>query len=361
MDNLIFKAIVGSQSYGTSTPASDIDYKGVYIQSPDEILGFRYREQIDVGKDECYYEVRRFLQLLQSANPTVLEMLYSPEDCILQSSPEFELIINERDKFLTKKCLSSFGGYAVAQIQKAKGLDKKINWENKRIEMKTVLDFCWVMNPESEFDSLPLRQWLKTEGKSQEYCGLAKIAHFRDCYNLFYDYLAEMNNDNPRFKDRNYNGIVKDEDKSNEVCLSNIEKYCIRDTILYFNRDAYSIHCKDYREYSQWLQSRNTARYVETQEHGQKIDGKNLLHCRRLLDMAIEIATTNTITVRRSNADYLLKIRRGELKLQDIIDKAEEDIKSLDELFAKSSIPNECDKEFVNELLLKVRKLYDKR
>ncbi len=27
MENLIFKAIVGSQSYGTSTPTSDIEYK----------------------------------------------------------------------------------------------------------------------------------------------------------------------------------------------------------------------------------------------------------------------------------------------------------------------------------------------
>ena len=110
MERLIFKAIVGSQSYGTSTPSSDIDYKGVYMQPVDELITFGYQEQVDVSKDECYYEVRRFLQLLQSANPTVLELLYSPEDCIIKSSPQFELIVNERDKFLTQKCLLSFGG-----------------------------------------------------------------------------------------------------------------------------------------------------------------------------------------------------------------------------------------------------------
>jgi len=30
--SLILRAIVGSQAYGTSTPQSDIDYKGIYAQ-----------------------------------------------------------------------------------------------------------------------------------------------------------------------------------------------------------------------------------------------------------------------------------------------------------------------------------------
>lgn len=99
---IIFKAIVGSQSYGTSIPTSDIDIKGVYMQNEDDLIGFWYKEQVDVWKDECYYEVRRFLQLLESANPTVLELLYSPENCIQVTSPEFELIKADRQKFLTK-------------------------------------------------------------------------------------------------------------------------------------------------------------------------------------------------------------------------------------------------------------------
>lgn len=36
----IFKAIVGSQAYGTNIPTSDTDYKGVYMQSEDDLLGF---------------------------------------------------------------------------------------------------------------------------------------------------------------------------------------------------------------------------------------------------------------------------------------------------------------------------------
>src|ERR1700734_115001 len=103
VDNIIFKTIVGSQSYGTSIPTSDIDIKGVYIQPIKDILTFKYKEQIDKGKDECYYEVRRFLQLLSTANPSMLELLHSPEECILLDSTKFGLIRKNKQKFITKK------------------------------------------------------------------------------------------------------------------------------------------------------------------------------------------------------------------------------------------------------------------
>lgn len=353
MNNLVFKAIVGSQSYGTATPTSDIDYKGVYMQPIDELISFGYKEQIEVGKDECYYEIRRFIQLLQSANPTVLELLYSPQDCIIQSSPQFELLVKNRDKFLTQKCLLSFGGYAIAQIKKAKGLDKKMNWEKARVERKTPLDFvyCYV-----EGKTMPIEKWLQKEGKKQENCGLVALDHFRDCFALYYDYNAHYGQEaNREYKVLGFKGVVSDD--SNSVRLSSIPKGMTPATIAYYNKDGYSMHCKDYREYETWLENRNTQRYVDIKGHNQQIDGKNLLHCRRLLDMAMEIATDKTINVRRPNAEYLLSIRRGEVELDAIIEQAEKDLKGLDELFTNSGLPADCDKDFVNDLLLQVRHL----
>jgi len=144
---IIFKGIIGSQAYGTNIPTSDIDYKGIYSQSIADLISFNYKEQYEVGKDECYYEVRRFIQLLGTANPTVLEMLYLPQDCIVEKSTEFDILYANRHKFLTKKCLNSFGGYAVAQIKKARGLDKKMNWEKNRVTRKGIMDFCYVVTP----------------------------------------------------------------------------------------------------------------------------------------------------------------------------------------------------------------------
>ena len=42
-DNTIFLSIVGSQSYGLSTPQSDVDYKGIAIPPIQYFTGFQNR------------------------------------------------------------------------------------------------------------------------------------------------------------------------------------------------------------------------------------------------------------------------------------------------------------------------------
>ncbi len=332
----LYRVIVGSQSYGTAVEGSDIDYKGVYAQDIDELIGFGYKEQINTTKDDTSYEIRRFLELLETANPTVLEMLFSPEDCIVEKHPAFDILIKNRDKFLTKKCLFSFGGYAIAQIKKAKGLDKKMNWEKERITRKTPIDFTYVF---VDGKTMSIKEYLDANSLDQNKCALAGLDHFKDCYTLYYSYA--------------YNGFVSE--KSNELRMTSIPKGEKSLTIVYYNKDGYTSHCRDYKEYNEWLANRNTQRYVDLASHEQKIDGKNMLHCRRLLDMAVEIAKTGNINVRRPNAEYLLKIRKGLVSLEEIIENAENDIKGLDELYKNSNLPDKVEKEFVNDILLEIR------
>ena len=339
---IIFKTLVGSQAYGTATPQSDQDFKGVFIQHPDDILSFNYVEQIELSKDECYYEVRRFLQLLQSANPTVLEMLFMPEACILEKTEAFDLIVVQRHKFLTKRCFQSFGGYAAAQIKKAKGLDKKMNWEKTRVIRKKPLEFCYIYE---NGKTMSIERFLERENIQQAHCGLVKLEHFKDCYALYHKPL-----------DGFYKGIVSD--FSNEVKLSSVPKGEVPVAVMYFNKDGYSTHCKDYKEYTDWLENRNTQSYVDVQGHQQQIDGKNLLHCRRLIDTAFEIVTDRTINVKRPNAAELLKIRRGEVDLASIIEQAEKDLVELEQHYQQADLPNDVDKEFLNHLLLQIRHYY---
>ncbi|MEA5257451.1 nucleotidyltransferase domain-containing protein [Arcicella aquatica] len=338
--NILFKTIVGSQAYGTNTVNSDIDYKGVYAQSTKELIGFNYLEQIDVNKDECYYEVRRYLQLLQSANPTMLELLFMPKDCIIEKHPAFDLIIRERDKFLTKKCLHSFGGYAIAQIKKARGLQKKMNWEHDKVKRKSPYDFCYVYE---NGKTISLLTYLGINQLLENQCGLVALNHFKDCFSLYYDAQNTLG----------YHGIVTE--KGNALKLSSIPQGEQPVTILYYNQEGYSAHCREYNQYNEWLTNRNTQRYVDINNHGQQIDGKNLLHCRRLLDIAREIATEGTINVRRPNAKELLKIRHGEINLDAFIENTEYDIQQLHQLYDISTLPDDVEIPFVNSLLLAVR------
>jgi len=348
---MIYKTVVGSHAYGLNTPESDVDYKGIYMQDPNDLLCFRYKQQ--EGKDEVYYEVRRFLQLASSANPTILEMLYVHPMFIRLSSAPIDHIKRHRDLFLTKRCRNSFGGYAVDQIRKAKGLNKKMNWEKNRVKRKTPLDFCYVYE---EGKTIPLLKWLKGEDKLQKWCGLAGLDHFQNCYALYYDYNGHYGEETNRpYDPAGFKGIALDE--SNSIRLSSIPKEMRPTIIMSYNKDGYSQHCKDYREYTEWLEKRNTQRYVEVESHGQKIDGKHLMHCRRLLDMAIQIAREGTIQVLRPEPEELLKIRRGEVPLEQIIERAEEDIKLLDELYQSSDLPESIDMDFLNTLLLDVRNM----
>jgi predicted nucleotidyltransferase len=73
---LLFECISGSRAYGTDLPTSDTDIKGVFVLPEDEFFGLRYIEQINnASNDIVYYELKRFIELLNRNNPNILEML----------------------------------------------------------------------------------------------------------------------------------------------------------------------------------------------------------------------------------------------------------------------------------------------
>src|SRR5690606_24467731 len=174
---ILFKGIVGSQSYGLATPESDVDEKSIFIQSNEDILSNKYVPQVDINKDDVAYEIRRFLELVSTGNPNVLELLYLPERCIIETSPEWEYILKYREKFLTKKCHSTYFGYAKTQLVKASGLNKKYKWDKDRITRKDILDFCTVTD---RYDGRTnkFKEWTKVD---QKWLGLTSIEGFRDC------------------------------------------------------------------------------------------------------------------------------------------------------------------------------------
>jgi predicted nucleotidyltransferase len=368
----------GSQAYGTAIPTSDIDYAGVYIQKIDDILGFEYKEQINDDKnDTVFYEVKRFLELVASNNPTILELLNTPEDCILYKHPLIGEIIEQRDQFITKKCSNSFGGYAIQQIKKAKGQDKKQNWEKEKVTRKDVLDFVYVIDGER---SIPWKIWNSNIGFEEKFIGAVNLANAKDVYALYYDreaYLCFSENIPESMREASkklrresslemgfgYKGLVKSGEgvslaESNMLRLSSIPKGETPICNIVYNKDGYTAHCKDYKSYQEWLENRNEQRWTDVKSHGQKIDGKNMMHCRRLLEMAKEIAQGKGIIVRRENAQELLAIRRGEVDLQSLIDRAENDILEIDRLFIESNLPDSVDQDLTKSLLVNIRRKF---
>ncbi len=342
---LLFEAVSGSRAYGTNLPHSDTDLKGVFVLPEAQFFGLDYVPQIaNETNDEVFYELRRFVELLLKNNPTVLELLGTPADCIVYQHPLFDCF--RAPDFLSQLCRQSFADYAVAQIRKAKGLNKKINHPEPPAR-KSVLDFCYVT---VDAGAQAAAAWLARQGFAADQCGLANVPHLTDLYALFIDQTPERR--------LGYRGLVRDPDTSQDVLLSAVPKGEEPAAYLSFNRTGYSVYCRAYREYWEWVAKRNKERYENTVQHGKNYDAKNMLHVFRLLQMAEEIALTGTIQVRRPNREFLLKIRRGEFDYAELVAEAEQLVARVEAAFAASTLPAIPDKAAAEETLRLVRRAF---
>lgn len=342
---------MGSQAYGTATPNSDIDIKGIYIQNIYDVASFKYQQQIMLNKDTTFYEVKRFLELAGSANPTILELMWMPDRCIQIKDPLYtKYIESNRDIFLTKECCNSFMGYAYQQIYKAKGLNKKMNWEQDRITRKKPIDFCkflWLPDWKHKKDirlsnkiDLITLNWF-----NQDFYALTKIDNTKQLYKFWYIKMPQQEWTRP---------LCNNDDLIMTAIPADIDAKLL--AIVQYDLDGFQAHCREYNQYQTWLKERNESCYVDVQNHGQKIDGKNLMHCYRLMDMAEEIVKEHKIIVERPNRQELLDIRYGKYDLQTLIDRAEEKIETIKEAYKNSDLPDKVDKEKVNEILVNIRK-----
>ncbi len=80
---------------------------------------------------------------------------------------------------------------------------------------------------------------------------------------------------------------------------------------MHFNKDGYSIYCKEYKTYWDWVEKRNDTRFEHNKSLGKNYDAKHMMHTFRLLNMAEEIALYKEVRVFREDRDFLLSIRNG--------------------------------------------------
>ncbi|MEZ4851133.1 MAG: nucleotidyltransferase domain-containing protein [Bacteroidia bacterium] len=335
---IIFECISGSRSYGLDLPTSDTDIKGVYILPKEILFGLNNIPQVNnESNDIVFYELGRFVELLSKNNPNILEMLAIPEELILHKNPIYDQL--KPEMFLSKTARFTFAGYAMQQIKKARGLNKKILNPIDE-ERKSILHFCYLVEGNG---SVPFIHWLEKYGRNQAHCGLVNIPHMKNLYHLYYD-------ENSDFK-----GIMQKEN-ANEVVLSSIPKDMKPVTQLYFNKEGYSTYCKDYKEYWAWVKKRNDVRYQNTLEHGKNYDAKNMMHTFRLLDMAAEILEQRKVIVRRPNREELLEIRSGKFSYEELIERAEEKLVRIEGLYEISELPEQPDMGQIEEVLVNMRK-----
>lgn len=404
---LLYKYVRGSVAYGINTEKSDEDIGGVYMQPVETLcgLGFDYCDEIkDTKGDMVYFELNKFMRLLLKSNPTVLESLFVDDEFVLYEHPIITELKKHRERFITKKCFDSFGGYAVSQIKKCRSLDKKIlQDEEKHIERRSALSFCYTYYNQG---STKIKNWLAYRGLRPECCGLTNIPNMHDNYGVFYDwgqhweivgytaddavkyYTKHFGEDDKYCDDEkyclgrylyyehchwnegrwngftnpitrpnlHYRGIFKN-DESTEVCLSSIDDKNDKPIChMSYNKDGFTKHCKDYKDFMEWKANRNPVRYAENKD--KNYDAKNVSHAFRLMNMCIEIAQGKGFIVNRRGIDreFLLDVKQHKYEYDDIIKLLDAKKVEMDEAIASSTLPDDIDADFVNNFVVNIRK-----
>ena len=142
---LVVEMIFGSHLYGTDTPESDRDYKGVLLPDMDEVLLGRIPNALTESKgsddikntvddvDREWYSLHYFVKLGMKGETVILDMLHAPEEMILRSSPVWNQLVENRSRLYTKS-LKALMGYARRQAAKYGVKGSRLN------AMKSVLD-----------------------------------------------------------------------------------------------------------------------------------------------------------------------------------------------------------------------------
>ena len=116
---IMLLGLSGSYGYGTNREGSDVDFRGVALQQPSDILGLTEFEQyVDAETDTVVYGFNKLVKLLLDCNPNSCEILGLPREKYMILSPLGEELLRNQTLFLSKRAIKTFGGYASAQLRR---------------------------------------------------------------------------------------------------------------------------------------------------------------------------------------------------------------------------------------------------
>lgn len=370
--------------------------------------------------DDDWMELNKFMRLLLKSNPTVLESLFIDDKYVLYEHPIMTEIKKHRNEFITKECFSGFIGYSCEQIKKCRSLKKLFVQpivERKTVldfcytfykqgstKIENWLDYRGLKQKYCGLVNIP--NMMETIGVYYDWGNhfLNENIHIEELYGAYdnigtystTDIITKMKkstDDNEKLKLEEdlkkchmcnmiefimdfyhlddmfalrdwyyeqspigYKGIVNEKGTSNELRLSSVAKDERPVCYMMYNKNAFSSHCKDYKEYKDWEKNRNPVRYL--QNKGKQFDRKNVAHAIRLMHMGIEIARGEGVKVDRTNIDrdFIMNIRNGNSSYEDIISYLENKKIEMEDAMTSSTLPEKIDIEKINNLLIEIRK-----
>lgn len=134
-NNIILLGLGGSYAYGTNNESSDIDIRGIATHNAEDILTRKGFEQVvNEETDTTIYSLEKIINLLSNCNPNTIEILGLESWQYLYISDIGQALIDNRDMFLSKRAIHSFGGYAGSQLRRLENRAARTMEQSKREE-----------------------------------------------------------------------------------------------------------------------------------------------------------------------------------------------------------------------------------
>lgn len=135
----ILRTVCGSGVHGMAIPGTDDhDEMGVYIERPSQVLGIEPSSEHYVSRtkpegvrseagdtDLVIYSLRKYLRLATAGNPTVLTVLYAPDESILLETGLGEELRSLAPSIVSLRAVEKFLGYLGGQRERMVGQGKQ--------------------------------------------------------------------------------------------------------------------------------------------------------------------------------------------------------------------------------------------
>ena len=147
--NIALLTFGGSIAYGLNTPGSDIDVRGIIMPDPADLLcsgvirqgsdeenehlifgSNGFEQYIDRTTDTSLYVLSKIFGLLYKCNPNTIEILGCKPEHYAMVNEYGQMLLDNRELFLSKLAYGSFAGYARGQFQRLKNAIGKDNGSN---------------------------------------------------------------------------------------------------------------------------------------------------------------------------------------------------------------------------------------
>ena len=325
-NNVLMLSLGGSMAYGTDIETSDIDVRGFTLPERDYIFGLSkdFEQVVDTTTDTVIYSLPKMMQLLCQCNPNTIEILGVRDEEIIYKNKWGQMVLDNKENFLSKIAIDKFGGYARQQFD--------------RLEHGLLGNGA---NTDKEFDILKhsLNRVLES----------FNIKHSDNALDL-----------NIRLIDRDvdtdlWNGM-RHGDKANSVGQDLIISGSLTDyPVTEFKTLISEIH-KTQSSFGQ-LNKRNTKK-TDTKL------AKHMMHLIRLFLMGIDLNRYGKIvTYREKEHELLMNIRNGNymyhngmkvrMEFYDILNKVQNEY---DEAIRNTVLPDKPNTEALNELTYQIYK-----